>query len=48
MPTDTSAQEFAAVPPSDDSRALPAGAGLAIAITAGATIWAGVLALFLL
>jgi hypothetical protein len=50
MPTDTSAQDFDANPKLDDTRqgGLPAGAGLAIAVTAGAAIWAGVLVLFLL
>lgn len=32
----------------DDSRQMPAGAGLAIGVLAGATFWAGVAAFFLL
>jgi hypothetical protein len=49
MPTDTSAQGFAATSGYDDTndRGLPAGAGLAIAVTAGAAIWGSILALFL-
>lgn len=45
MPTDTTAANFDPTPPTD--RIVPAGAGLALAVLAGAAIWAGVLAVFI-
>ena len=46
MPTDTTTEHLEAAPPPD--RALPAGAGVALAVLGGTAIWAGVLALFLI
>ncbi len=46
MPSDTSATDLPARPLRD--RALPAGAGLALAVMMGTVIWGGILALFLM
>lgn len=56
MPSDMTTAEFhdharsapLRGPMRDDSRQMPAGAGLAIGVLAGATFWAGVAAFFLL
>jgi len=50
MPADTNATDFATQNTQTNTRSegLPAGAGLAIAVIAGAAIWGGLLALFLI
>lgn len=50
MPADTSATEFQddTLPRGQGRPGLPDGAGVVIAIAAGAAIWAGILALFLM